>query len=162
MKRLFFANFGDDDGGGSQIDRGLGRQNRPNGLNEYRGGEELTFTWNNTLSYDKMFDLHSLNALVGSEFITNYGSGINASRRRYEYDTEKFRYIDFGSTEQDLWNGGSGSEWALMSYFTSLTYVYDMRYMLTANFRADASSRFAEKKPVGGILPFFVSRLEIV
>ncbi len=82
-----------------------------------------------------MFDLHSLNALVGSEFITNYGSGINASRRRYEYDTEKFRYIDFGSTEQDLWNGGSGSEWALMSYFTSLTYVYDMRYMLTANFR---------------------------
>ncbi len=154
MKRLFFANFGDDDGGGSQIDRGLGRQNRPNGLNEYRGGEELTFTWNNTLSYDKMFDLHSLNALVGSEFITNYGSGINASRRRYEYDTEKFRYIDFGSTEQDLWNGGgSGSEWALMSYFTSLTYVYDMRYMLTANFRADASSRFAEKNRWGGYFP---------
>ncbi|ULB36030.1 TonB-dependent receptor [Proteiniphilum propionicum] len=147
-EKAFFANFGDDDGGGSQIDRGLGRQNRPNGLNEYRG-EELTFTWNNTLSYDKMFDLHSLNALVGSEFITNYGSGINASRRRYEYDTEKFRYIDFGSTEQDLWNGGSGSEWALMSYFTSLTYVYDMRYMLTANFRADASSRFAEKNRWG-------------
>lgn len=147
-EKAFFVNFGDDDGGGSQIDRGLGRQNRPNGLNEYRG-EELTFTWNNTLSYDKMFDLHSLNALVGSEFITNYGSGINASRRRYEYDTEKFRYIDFGSTEQDLWNGGSGSEWALMSYFTSLTYVYDMRYMLTANFRADASSRFAEKNRWG-------------
>ena len=147
-EKAFFANFGDDDGGGTQIDRGLGRQNRPNGLNEYRG-EELTFTWNNTLSYDKMFDLHAFNALAGSEFITNYGSGINASRRRYEYDTEKFRYIDFGSTEQDLWNGGSGSEWALMSYFTSLTYVYDMRYMLTANFRADASSRFAEKNRWG-------------
>ncbi len=146
--KAFYANFGDDDGGGSQIDRGLGRQNRPNGLNEYRG-EELTFTWNNTLSYDKQFNLHSLNALAGSEFITNYDSGINASRRRYEYDSEKFRYIDFGSTEQDLWNGGSGSEWALMSYFTSLTYVYDMRYMLTANFRADASSRFAEKNRWG-------------
>lgn len=59
--KAFYANFGDDDGGGSQIDRGLGRQNRPNGLNEYRG-EELTFTWNNTLSYNKMFNLHSLNA----------------------------------------------------------------------------------------------------
>jgi TonB-linked SusC/RagA family outer membrane protein len=147
-EKAFFVNFGDDDGGGSQIDRGLGRQNRPNGLDEYRG-EELTFTWNNTLNYNKMFNLHSLNALAGSEFITNYGSGINASRRRYEYDTEKFRYIDFGSTEQDVWNGGSGSEWALMSYFTSLTYVYDMRYMLTANFRADASSRFAEKNRWG-------------
>jgi TonB-linked SusC/RagA family outer membrane protein len=147
-EKAFFANFGDDDGGGSQIDRGLGRQNRPNGLNEYRG-EEFTFTWNNTLNYDKGFDLHSLNALAGSEFITNYGSGINASRRRYEYDTEKFRYIDFGSTEQYLWNGGTGSEWALMSYFASLTYVYDMRYMLTANFRADASSRFAKNNRWG-------------
>lgn len=87
--------------------------------------------------------------MVGSEFITNYGSGINASRRRYEYDSEKFRYIDFGSTEQDLWNGGSGSEWALMSYFASLTYVYDMRYMITANFRSDASSRFAENNRWG-------------
>jgi TonB-linked SusC/RagA family outer membrane protein len=146
--KAFYPNFGDDDGGGSQIDRGLGRQNRPNGLNEYRG-EEFTFTWNNTLNYDKMFNLHSLNALIGSEFITNYGSGISASRRRYEYDTEKFRYIDFGSTEQDLWNGGTGSEWALMSYFASLTYVYDMRYMLTANFRADASSRFAKNNRWG-------------
>ncbi|MDN5296321.1 MAG: hypothetical protein PWQ71_427 [Bacteroidota bacterium] len=146
--KAFYPNFGDDDGGGSQIDRGLGRQNRPNGLNEYRG-EEFTFTWNNTLNYDKMFNLHSLNALIGSEFITNYGSGISASRKRYEYDTEKFRYIDFGSTEQDLWNGGTGSEWALMSYFASLTYVYDMRYMLTANFRADASSRFAKNNRWG-------------
>jgi TonB-linked SusC/RagA family outer membrane protein len=148
--KAFYTNFGDDDGNASEIDRGrgLGRQNRPNGLDEYRG-EELTFTWNNTLSYDKIFNLHSLNVLVGSEFITNYGSGINASRRRYEYDTEKFRYIDFGSTEQDLWNGGTGSEWALMSYFASLTYVYDMRYMLTANFRTDASSRFAENNRWG-------------
>ena len=146
--KAFYTNFGDDDGGGSTIDRGLGRQNRPNGLDEYRG-EELTFTWNNTLNYDRTMELHSVNALVGSEFINNFGSGINASRRRYEYDAETFRYIDFGSTEQDLWNGGSGSEWALMSYFASLTYVYDMRYMLTANFRADASSRFAKNNQWG-------------
>ncbi len=147
-EKAFYANFGDDDGGGNVIDRGLGRQNRPNGLNEYRG-EEFTFTWNNTLVYDNTFGKNSLNILVGSEFISNYGSGINASRRRYEYDSNTFRYIDFGSTEQDLWNGGSGSEWALMSYFSSLTYVYDSRYMLTANFRADASSRFAENNRWG-------------
>jgi TonB-linked SusC/RagA family outer membrane protein len=146
--KAFYPNFGDDDGGSSEIDRGLGRQNRPNGLDELRD-EELTFTWNNTLSYDKTYDLHSINALVGSEFINNYGSGISASRRRYEYDTSSFRYVDFGSTEQDLWNGGSGSEWALMSYFASMTYVYDMKYMLTANFRADASSRFAKNNQWG-------------
>ena len=146
--KAFFANFGDDNGGGSEIDQGLGRQNRPNGLEEYRG-EEFTLTWNNTLNYVKTFGKHSLNALVGSEFINSYESGISASRRRYEYDTEKFQYIDFGSSERDLWNGGSGSEWALMSYFASSTYVFDSKYMLTANLRADASSRFAEKNQWG-------------
>lgn len=146
--KAFYPNFGDDDGGGSTIDRGLGRQNRPNGLSESRN-EERTFTWNNTLSYDKTFDRHAVNTLIGSEFINNYGSEINASRKRYEYDSNSFRYVDFGSTEQDLWNGGSGSEWALMSYFASLTYVYDMKYMLTANFRADASSRFAKNNRWG-------------
>lgn len=139
----FYPNFGDDDGGGAEIDQGLGRQNRPNGLDENRS-ESFTFTWNNTLNYQKTFEKHSINALVGSEFITNYESGVSASRRRYEYDTEKFRYIDFGSTEQDLWNGGSGSEWALMSYFGTATYVFDNKYMMTGNVRADASSRFAE------------------
>ncbi|MGQ1888845.1 TonB-dependent receptor [Thermophagus sp. OGC60D27] len=146
--KAFYENFGDDDGSGSAIDEGLGRQNRPDGLDEVRS-EGFTLTWNNTLSYQKSFDQHSVSALIGSEFITNYESGINASRRRYEYDTEKFRYIDFGSTEQDLWNGGSGSEWALMSYFASATYVYDMKYMVTANLRADASSRFAEDNQWG-------------
>lgn len=146
--KAFYRNFGDDDGGGSEIDKGTGRQNRPNGLNEDRG-EALTVSWNNTLNLNKTIGKHAINALVGSEFITNYASSINASRRRYEYDTEKFTYIDFGSTEQDLWNGGSGSEWALLSFFASATYVYDSKYMLTANFRADASSRFAEDNQWG-------------
>lgn len=146
--KAFFRNFGDDDGGGSEVDQGTGRQNRPNGLDESRS-EAFTVTWNNTLNYTKTFDKHSLNALIGSEFINNYESSLSATRRRYEYDTEKFRYIDFGSTEQDLWNGGSGSEWALLSFFATTTYVYDSKYMVTANFRADASSRFAENNRWG-------------
>lgn len=146
--KAFYRNFGDDDGGGNEADQGTGRQNRPNGLDEERS-QALTVTWNNTLNYVKTFDKHSLNALVGSEFINNYQSSLSASRRRYEYDTDKFAYIDFGSTEQDLWNGGSGSEWALLSFFATTTYVYDSKYMLTANFRADASSRFADNNRWG-------------
>ncbi len=146
--KAFYRNFGDDDGGGSEVDQGTGRQNRPNGLDESRS-EAFTLTWNNTLNYMKTIEKHSLNALIGSEFINNYESSLSASRKRYEYDTDKFRYIDFGSTEQDLWNGGSGSEWALLSFFATATYVYDSKYMVTANFRADASSRFAENNRWG-------------
>lgn len=147
--KAFFENFGDDDGNAGPLDQGRGRQNRPNGLNEDRG-EDLTITWNNTLSYDKtLADRHSINALIGSEFINNTSSSINASRRRYEYTDPSFRYIDLGPTDVDLWNGGFGQEWALFSLFGTATYVYDGKYMVTANLRADASSRFGTNNKWG-------------
>ncbi len=142
--KAFNENFGDDDGGGNATDAGQGRKNRPNGLAENRG-EEMTFTWNNTLNYNKTFQQrHTVNALVGTEYISNYASSIGASRSRYDYTTETFQYIDFGGTQADLWNGGSASEWALFSLFGSATYMFDSRYMITGTMRADASSRFAE------------------
>lgn len=146
--KAFFSNFGDDDGGGAAIDSGLGRANRPNGLNESRG-EDITLTWNNTFSYDKEFGNHTINALVGSEFITNSVSNINASRRRYDFTQPNFRYIDFGGTELDLWNGGTGAKWALLSFFSSATYSYKDKYIVAATFRADASSRFSEENKWG-------------
>ena len=146
--KAFNQNFGDDDGSGSDVDKGLGRQNRPSNLDESRG-ESFTLTWNNTLIYAKQFERHNINAVAGTEFISNYESSIGASRQRYDYTNDTFRYLDFGGTESDIWNSGSGSEWALMSVFASATYVYDNRYMITGNFRADASSRFASNHAWG-------------
>lgn len=145
--KAFNPNFGDDDGGGSGVDRGLGRKNRPNGLDENRG-QETTITWNNTLNYSKSFNKHVISALAGSEFITNRSSSIGASRQRFEFTQENFQYIDFGGTA-NLYNGGSAAEWALFSLFGSATYMYDTKYMVTANFRGDASSRFAQNNQWG-------------
>ncbi|MGV8813747.1 MAG: SusC/RagA family TonB-linked outer membrane protein [Gelidibacter sp.] len=143
--KVFNENFGDDDGGGNEKDQGLGRQNRPNNLNEDRG-ESRTVTFNNTLNYAKtIHEKHDISAVIGTEFIDNYDSSIGVSRMRFGITDKTFRYIDYGSTEVDLWNGGSASEWALFSFFGSATYVYDTKYMITSNFRADASSRFSEK-----------------
>ena len=139
--KAFNQNFGDDNGGGNPIDAGLGRQNRPNGLNEDRG-EETAITWNNTLNYSKNFQKHSISAMVGTEYIDNKSNSIGASRQRFDYIRETFQYLNYGGT-LDQNNGGSGSEWSLFSLFSSATYMYDTKYILTANFRADASSRFA-------------------
>ena len=146
--KAFNENFGDDDGGGNATDKGTGRKNRPNSLSENRG-EEYTITWNNTLNYNKAFAKHTVNLLAGSEYITNYSSSIGASRNRFDYTSETFQYVDYGGTTADVWNGGSASEWALFSLFGSATYMFDARYMFTANFRADASSRFAENNQWG-------------
>lgn len=147
--KAFYENFGDDDGGGNAIDAGLGRQNRPNSLSESRG-ESFTITVNNTLNYETLLnDKHSISGLIGMEYISNYDSSIGASRARFPYTDDEFRYLDYGGTELDLWNSGSASEWALFSYFGSASYSYDNKYMITANLRADASSRFAENNQWG-------------
>nr|WP_199079533.1 SusC/RagA family TonB-linked outer membrane protein [Pedobacter sp. ASV19] len=140
--KAFNQNFGDDDGGGSDLDKGLGRKNRPNSLAEDRG-QESTITWNNTLNYAKTINKHTITALIGSEYVVNRQSGINASRNRFEYTLPAFQYLDYGNSTQNIWNGGSGSEYTLFSLFGTATYVYNSKYMITGNLRADASSRFA-------------------
>ncbi len=147
--KAFNENYGDDDGGGSEIDQGLGRRNRPNGLSEERG-EAYTITFNNTLNYEKIFnDKHDFSALVGTEYIENYASSIGASRTRFPHTSDEFRYLDYGGNDLDVRNGGSASEWSLFSLFGSTTYVFDNKYMLTANLRADASSRFSDNNRWG-------------
>jgi TonB-linked SusC/RagA family outer membrane protein len=140
-------NFGDDNGGGSALDQGTGRQNRPTGLNEDRG-QETTVTWNNTLNYARETERHDVSALFGSEYIDNYSSSIGASRQRFDYVRENFQYLNYGGTA-DQNTAGSASEWKLFSLFSSATYMFDTRYMLTGTFRADASSRFAENNKWG-------------
>ncbi len=141
-RNVFNENFGDDDGGGQPQDAGLGRQNRPNSLSQNRD-RTANITWSNTLNYTNEFGKHGVNGLLGTEFISNKSTNIAGSRNRFDFVRNNFRYLDFGSTEIGLTNSGSGSEWALFSYFGSFTYDYNDRYMATANLRADASSRFA-------------------
>jgi TonB-linked SusC/RagA family outer membrane protein len=145
--KAFNQNFGDDNGGGGTLDAGTGRQNRPTGLNEDRG-QETTVTWNNTLNYAKANETHDLSALFGSEYIANYSSSIGGSRQRFDYVRENFQYLNYGGTT-DQNTGGSASEWGLFSLFSSATYMFDNRYMITGNLRADASSRFAKKNQWG-------------
>lgn len=146
--KAFFTNFGDDDGGGDAIDKGLGRQNRPNALNEGRG-EESTITWNNTLSYSRDFQKHAISTMAGTEYISNNSSSIGATRNRFEYTQPEFQYIDNGNTLANLWNGGSAAEWTLFSLFGSATYSFDSKYILSGSLRADASSRFGPNNQWG-------------
>lgn len=147
-QKAFNRNFGDDDGNESEIDQGLGRQNRPTSLSEERS-QDITFTWNNSFTYDKTFGDHSVNALAGIEFIKNSSANLGASRQRFDFVQPNFRYLDFGGTEFDLFNGGLAEEWALFSYFGSATYSFMDKYLLTANIRADASSRFSKDSQWG-------------
>ena len=145
----FAQNFGDDpDNDANELYPGMGRNNRPNNLDENRG-EAMTFTFSNTLNYLKTINKkHSVNALLGTEYITNKESGIGASRQNFDNSTNAFRYLEYGSTS-NLYNGGSASNWNLLSFFASGTYGYDNKYFATGTIRADASSRFGPNNKWG-------------
>jgi TonB-linked SusC/RagA family outer membrane protein len=109
----------------------------------------MTFTFSNTLNYLKNINgKHTINALLGTENISSKSSGIGGSRQNFDNSTGPFRYLDYGSTS-NLYNGGSASNWNLVSFFASGTYGYENKYFTTATIRADASSRFGPNNKWG-------------
>lgn len=145
----FGQNFGDDnDNDPGELYPGMGRNNKPNNLDENRG-EAMNFTFSNTLNYVTILnDKHSINALAGTEYISYKTSGIGGSRQNFDNATNPFRYLDYGSAPNQG-SAGSASQWNLLSFFASETYGYQNKYFLTSTIRADASSRFGPNNKWG-------------
>lgn len=105
----------------------------------YEGSNRsITLLWDNTLTYDKIWGNHNLNAVVGSSAQTNQFNYLNASVQKFASDNTQ--QIDNGIL-QPVQHGNS-SEWALMSYLARASYNYAEKYYLTATIRRDGSSRF--------------------
>ncbi|TPG44033.1 SusC/RagA family TonB-linked outer membrane protein [Flavobacterium pectinovorum] len=148
--KSFGENYGDNNIADTSYQYyGMGRQNRPNSLNEDRG-QDMTFTFTNTLNYTKTFhEAHNVSFLLGIESINNKQSAIGGSRNNYENSSPEFQYLDYGNSTLGLWNSGKASSWSLLSYFASGNYGYNNKYFATATIRADASSRFGPNNKWG-------------
>ena len=101
---------------------------------------EQLYLWDNTLNYDKAFGKHRINAMIGTSYQEYKKESVSAagSGRASELTTE----LDNATKATDV--GGNSYRWALMSYMARLHYSYDDRYLLTATFRADGSSKFGK------------------
>lgn len=81
------------------------------------------------------------------------GSSMQANNYEYMsgaiqgFISAEARQLSNGLLEPTL--SGNKSDWALLSFMGRVTYGYDNRYLLTATFRADGSSRFAKKNRWG-------------
>ena len=100
----------------------------------------LAFTSNQLLEYNKSFNEHTIRVVAGHE--TTY---FNVNMQ-YGY---KKNIVEDGTNE--LSNGvsmdeveGSASTSTLESALATATYEYDNRYLITGNYRADGSSKFAK------------------
>ena len=99
------------------------------------------------LSYDKRFGTHSLGLVGGytsQTFNTIFSNNVG---RDFPSEDPDLRYLNYASTIVSaatigLDNAGRSYD-ALQSVFGRANYSFKDRYLLTATFRADGSSRFA-------------------
>ncbi len=105
--------------------------------------------WSNTLNYTKQLGNHKLNALLGvEEYSFDYKyNGISVND--VPSDDIDIRYISnaTGSNAASVW--GSIEQSRQLSYLSRVNYSLMDKYLLTANFRADASSKFSKKNRWG-------------
>lgn len=101
---------------------------------------EERYNFNAHLDYDQTFGKHNLKAMVGW----------HAEKYNYAYDyTYRKTFPNNELTDMDAGdastqkNSGYTRELAMVSAFGRINYDFAGRYLLEANFRADASSRFA-------------------
>jgi len=113
--------------------------NQLNSLSESRG---TAFTWlmEHTLNYNRSFGSHDLGVLGGFSAQSSRESDVSGSVQDIP-GNGSLQVLSAGTVPGIP--GGSVQEYALQSYFGRLTYGFKGKYLLTANFRTDGSSRFA-------------------
>ncbi len=120
-----------------------------NGSRQTLYGEKNTWSWFNTLNYNRQIGAdHELNVLAGAEYtrrtssyIHNYGLGI---KDRDLLIISPTNYDEVGGD-----NGTGGVDDGLASYFGWVNYGFRKKYLATVNFRTDADSRFGKNKQWG-------------
>ncbi len=98
----------------------------------------------NTLNYDKVFGKHSLQALAGYTYQSNNYNYTSTARTDLPDGIDQ---IDAGAGIAT--NSGNRLENNLISLLGRVIYSYDDRYLLTASFRRDGSSRFGANNRYG-------------
>ncbi|MDO5607059.1 MAG: TonB-dependent receptor [Capnocytophaga sp.] len=110
--------------------------------NVYRyNSKSLYQTWENTINYSRQFGEHNIAALYGFTKEKSRFEWLSGSRNNVPNEDRALWFLD-SAVDGDQARG-SASEFTLMSYLGRINYSYADKYLLTATFRADGSSRFS-------------------
>lgn len=128
--RVFNPTWGDHD-----------RINSTNGL-DINNNKHLNWTANATFNHLIETGKHTVNYMVGAEFIKNHDKSYGMSDTKFSDTDEKVLYVGLGNGINRATQGESGS--ALMSFFANVNYNYAGKYYVSGILREDGSSRFSK------------------
>ncbi len=101
--------------------------------------------WENTISYDKTFGLHTINFVGGISAQKNTWTGMGGGGIPPNSVTRDLSLVSNLTLDQNIpgTNTGNGQNvYTLASQFARLTYQFADKYMITATIRRDGSSKF--------------------
>ncbi len=122
----------------------------------YKGNSEnLSWLWENTLNYTKSFGIHRINAVAGytmqetkSEYLGLSGENVLRDGSDFWYIGPPYVYDPSNNvnTIQSISNGVDANQYySMISYLFRANYTLLDKYMFTATFRRDGSSKFAKE-----------------
>ncbi len=119
----------------------VGRGSQDNYSISANSSMSFNYQWENFANYNVKLGKHSLSAMAGFGFYENTSDNVSASANGadilsgYESAYLFLNYVKKDATKEI---GNAPSRHANISYFGRLSWNYDDRYLLQANFRADA------------------------
>ncbi len=103
----------------------------------------------NVLSYSKVFDeKHSFNALLGASYQKANSRVAAMGVLPGSFSNDIIQTLNNAIISPTA-TYTSKSQWGLASYFSRINYAYKDKYLLSASFRTDGSSRFGPKNRWG-------------
>jgi TonB-linked SusC/RagA family outer membrane protein len=124
----------------------------------------ITWLWENTLSYNKQFGVHSIDIVSGytmqkatSEKFSMTGKNIIRTSSDFWYFNPNYIYdptngVNTVSTISD--EVDPNQNYSMISYLFRANYTYNSKYILTATFRRDGSSKFSPGNRYGNFPSF--------
>lgn len=111
-------------------------------------GQKSNYLVEATLAYDKTFNEHQINAVIGATTQRFINSNTNMGASQFPSDVTATNNIGLG-TQETYSLGSNKIANRLLSYLGRVNYQYQNKYLLTASFRIDGSSRFGENNRFG-------------
>ncbi|WP_149241554.1 SusC/RagA family TonB-linked outer membrane protein [Dyadobacter sp. 32] len=120
---------------------GWGTDGNTHGFANATRSNSFTYLWENTLNYEKSVEKHNFSALAGTTVQKNNWNNSYIAGRDFPADGI-VKTINAANEITDAYT--EQSEWFLNSYLGRVMYNFDSKYLVTANFRADGSSKLAK------------------
>jgi TonB-linked SusC/RagA family outer membrane protein len=106
----------------------------------------------NTINFNKNWDKHRIDALVGFTTQDNSNEFISGSGQNLLRSNENFWYLTQNNLVASSISNGiydDNNYYSMVSYLGRVNYVYDNKYLFTATFRRDGSSKFLDANKWG-------------